>query len=322
MRARDVFMVFVSLVSMCVGALMPQWAEALAPFPRLVLMFLLFLGFLAVGTQAMWSVMRSRPGTIGRLIVTRLILLPLVCFAAFRPIAPEFALAAFLLGASPVGVMAGLFSLMVNADTALILVANIATSLLLPLSLPAMLLVVSTALDFLHLGPMNLPADLSLGGMAASLCVTILVPFVLANVIRVRLPRLTRGILANQYPCVIVCIICTNVAIFSQDGEVLRQNPALSPSSLAAATALGILMTAAALPSARRMEPRQGLAFIISYGTINNVLIMILSMQFFSATEALVAAAYLVPVYMLVFYYRHYARKTGIESRAPERTRP
>lgn len=52
---------------------------------------------------------------------------------------PEFSLGALLLGAAPVGVMAAVFSLMLGANTALILVGNILTSLLLPLSLPLLL---------------------------------------------------------------------------------------------------------------------------------------------------------------------------------------
>ncbi|MDR2727385.1 MAG: symporter [Deltaproteobacteria bacterium] len=317
MSARDVFLVLVAFAGMFIGSLLPQWAETLAPFPRLMLMCMLFLGFLAVGTEALRTVMRSRLGMVIRLTAIRLILLPVLCFIAFRFIVPEFALAAFLIGSSPVGVMAGMFSLMVHADTALILVANITTSLLLPLALPIMLFAVSTAVDFLHLGPMNLPAHLSLGGMTVSLCVTILVPFVLANLTRAKLPRLTGIILDCRYPFTIMNIGFTNVAIFSQYGELLHQNPALIPSALTAALALSILMTVAALPTARRMEPRQGLAFVICYGTINNILIMILSMEFFTITEALVAAAYLVPVYMLLLYYRHYARKVGIQDHEP-----
>ena len=313
MSGRDIFLVLVAFVSMYIGTTLPQWAETLAPFPRPLLMFMFFISFLAVGTEALRVVMRSRLRAVFQLIISRLVLLPVLCFILFRFIAPEFALAAFLLGASPVGVMAGIFSLMVHANTALILVANIITSLLLPLSLPIMLLILSTTVDLLHLAPMNLPAHLSLGGMTISLGVTILLPFALAHLIRTHLPRLTKSILDNKYPCMLVNISFTNVAIFSQYGDILHQNPALIPSSLAVAIALGIFMTAISLPLARRMEPRDGLAFIISYGTINNILIMIVGMEFFSVIEALVAAAYLVPVYVLLLYYRHYARKAGIE---------
>lgn len=312
MRIRDVMMIVVAFVCMFIGTSLPELAEPLAPLPRLLLMFMLFQGFLAVGTDALWGVMRLRPQTVLALVVIRLVLLPVLCFVIFRLCLPDFALGAFLIAASPVGVMAGVFSLMVRADTALILVANITTSLLLPLSLPFMLLVIACTLQFGGFAPLNLPDDLSLSGMAVSLCVTILVPFILANVLRRQSWRTSQWILAHQYPLSLVAIVFTNIAIFSQYGDVLHQSPRLIFVSLGVAFAVSIIMTLLALPTARRMQPQTGLAFVICYGTVNNILIMILSMEFFSVTEALTAAAYLVPVYMLLLYYRHYARRAGI----------
>ena len=63
-------------------------------------------------------------------------------------------------------------------------------------------------------------------------------------------------------------------------------------------------MTLAAIPLAHRMSRQVGMAFQISFGVINNVLVMIVCMEFFSATEAIMAAAYLAPLYVLLFYYR------------------
>jgi len=68
-------------------------------------------------------------------------------------------------------------------------------------------------------------------------------------------------------------------------------------------------MTLAALPITRHMTRQTRLAFLISFGVINNVLLMIVCMEFFSATEALMAAAYLVPLYILLFYYRLCSRE-------------
>ena len=77
----------------------------------------------------------------------------------------------------------------------------------------------------------------------------------------------------------------------------------------AGAVVVRLLMTLAALPLTRGMPRQLKLAFLISCGVINNVLLMIVCMEFFSATEALMAAAYLVPLYILLFYYRLCSRK-------------
>ena len=81
--------------------------------------------------------------------------------------------------------------------------------------------------------------------------------------------------------------------------------------ALLAACLLCLVMTLIALPLTRGMSKELKLAFLISCGVINNVLLMIVCIEFFSATEALMAAAYLVPLYILLFYYRLYSGKAA-----------
>ena len=309
MNSRDLIMVMSSLLSMAAGVFLPQMAEPLAAMPRLILIFMLYMSFLAVGMEALVREIRHMTGTVCLLIALRLLVLPLLCLALFRLIMPQFALGAFLLGAAPVGVMAAVFSLMVGANTALILVANMATSLLLPASLPAVLSATDAGLRLCGLPPLDMPAHLELGHMSLSLCVTILVPFAAAHLTRIHLDTLRNTLLRWQFPLVTVSIVVSNIAIFSHYGDLLRQSPELLLKSLAAASLLCIIMTLAAMPLARRMSRQVGMAYRISFGVINNVLIMIVCMEFFSATEAIMAAAYLAPLYVLLFYYRLCSRK-------------
>lgn len=304
MNSRDLIMVLSSLLSMAAGVFLPQAAEPLAAMPRLILIFMLYMSFLAVGMEALMREIRHMKGTLCFLVALRLAVLPLLCLAVFRLLMPQFALGAFLLGAAPVGVMAAVFSLMVGANTALILVANIATSLLLPASLPAVLSATDAALRLLGLEPLNMPAHLELGHMSLSLCVTILVPFAAAHITRIHLDGPRNLLLRWQFPLITVSIVISNIAIFSHYGDLLRQSPDLLLKSLGAASLLCLIMTLAAIPLARRMSRQVGMAFQISFGIINNVLVMIVCMEFFSATEAIMAAAYLAPLYVLLFYYR------------------
>ena len=304
MNSRDLIMVISSLLSMAAGVYLPQAAEPLAAMPRLILIFMLYMSFLAVGMEALMYEIRHMKGTLCFLVAMRLALMPLLCLAAFRLLLPQFALGAFLLGAAPVGVMAAVFSLMVGANTALVLVTNIATSLLLPLSLPAMLSATDAGLRLLGLAPLDMPAHLELGHMSLSLCVTILVPFAAAHLTRVHCDGLRNWLLRWQFPLVTLSIVVSNIAIFSHYGDLLRQSPDLLLKSLGAASLLCLIMTLAAIPLARRMSRQVGMAFQISFGVINNVLVMIVCMEFFSATEAIMAAAYLAPLYVLLFYYR------------------
>ena len=45
MRSRDLVMIVVSFLAMLAGSFLPGLAEPLAPFPRLCLIVLLYLGF-------------------------------------------------------------------------------------------------------------------------------------------------------------------------------------------------------------------------------------------------------------------------------------
>lgn len=305
MRLRDLIMVFASFASMTAGAFLPQLAGPLDGLPRLLLMFMLYLSFLTVGKEALWRELRDMPGTLCRLTLFRLVLLPLLCFAVFLMVMPEFALGAFLLGAAPVGVMAAVFSLMLRANTALILVGNIATSLLLPLSLPAMLSFTDAAVRLMGSPPLALPERFSLGGMTISLSVTILLPFAAACLTRSRLPRCGAVLLRHQFPLITSAIVISNLAIFSQYAGVLRQSPELIAQALLAACLLCVIMTVAAVPATRGMPRQIRLAFLISFGVINNILLMIVSTEFFGVAETLMAAAYLAPLYVLLFYYRY-----------------
>ena len=307
MQLRDLTMVFSSFASMAAGVFLPGLAGPLEAMPRLMLMVMLYLSFLAVGAGALWDELRAMPGIVCRLTVLRLLALPLFVFAVFRLIMPEFSLGALLLGAAPVGVMAAVFSLMLGANTALILVGNILTSLLLPLSLPLLLSCTDGVLRALGRGGLDLPENFSLGGMTISLCITILLPFAAAMGTRV-LPRLAGGILRRQFPLLTTAIVISNLGIFSNYAGVLRQSPALILHALLASCLLCVVMTVAALPATRGMPRQVRLAFLISFGVINNILLMIVSNEFFTVNEALMGAAYLVPLYILLFYYRYCSR--------------
>ena len=67
MRSRDLVMIVVSFLAMLAGSFLPGLAEPLAPFPRLCLIVLLYLGFLSVGTEALFIHTRLIPGTVSGL---------------------------------------------------------------------------------------------------------------------------------------------------------------------------------------------------------------------------------------------------------------
>ena len=95
MNSRDLIMVLSSLLSMAAGVFLPQAAEPLAAMPRLILIFMLYMSFLAVGMEALMREIRHMKGTLCFLVALRLAVLPLLCLAVFRLCMPQFALGAF-----------------------------------------------------------------------------------------------------------------------------------------------------------------------------------------------------------------------------------
>ena len=312
MRSRDLVMIVVSFLAMLAGSFLPGLADPLAPFPRLCLFVLLYLGFLSVGTEALFIHTRLIPGTVSGLVLIRLFALPLLSFVLFKLLMPQFALGALLVGAASIGVVAPIFSI---ADTALVLAGNLLSSLLLPLTLPMLLYIVDSFMTLSGFGPMNLPAHLSLSGMTLSLCVTIIVPFVGAFLPR-KAPRVTECILKHQFPVSVSTIALSTLAIFSNYSGVLPQSPSLVVKALGAACLLGAVMMVGGLFLPRSMPPQRKLAFLISYGTMNNVLMLIVSLEFFSASESIMAAMYLLPLNALLVYYRALSRSWGLEQAA------
>ena len=69
MRSRDLVMIVVSFLAMLAGSFLPGLAEPLAPFPRLCLIVLPYLGFLSVGTEALFTHTRLIPGTVSGLVL-------------------------------------------------------------------------------------------------------------------------------------------------------------------------------------------------------------------------------------------------------------
>ena len=304
MSPRDLVMIIVSLVAMVAGAFLPQLAEPLSFMPRTSLMLILFLGFLSVGTEALITQARLVPWRIVWLTLARLFVLPAVAFVVFQLVMPEFALGALLVAGSCIGVVAPVFCIMVQADTALILVGCLTTSLLLPASLPLLLWGMGIGASCVGLPALAMPANFSLWGMTGSLCVTIFVPFLLAFCIRQRFPKLTVTILKNQFPVATLAIFLSTLAIFSQYSGVLHQSPALVVQAVAGACLLGGVMMVAGFAIPRRFPGPTRLACVVGFGTMNNVLMLIISMEFFTVHEALLAAMYLVPLNLLLFVYR------------------
>lgn len=300
MRGKDWVFLAATFGSMALGMLVPGLAEPLIAVPRVTMMGMLFLCFLSVELLGAWQGVRAAPFAVVTLAALKLLALPMLCWGVFRVIMPEYAFGALLLGGASLGVVAPFFGLLLKADVVLLLVNVVLTSLLLPLTLPLV--------AGLSGGP---GFALPFWDMAGTLCMIVFIPFAAGQAVRRAAGSLSGLLLRHRDTLALALISLGNIAIFSRYSLALRQNPEAIPPALLAACLLGALLFALGLCCSWSMALERQLAFMIGFTIMNNILILILSAEFFSLAEVLMAAFYTVPFYALFIPFQALRRLRG-----------
>ncbi len=296
MRLRDVILIIVAFAGIVAGIQLPQWGKPLEWFPRVSLMIILYLSFLGLQTDALFTSAASLRPRLTVLVAGKLLLVPLVTFFILSAIMPKFALGGLLLAAAPAGVTSTVFAAMVGADFTLAVTGVVLTSLLSPFTLPVL---VSFALYWLGQTP-NAMARFSPLDMSVNMATLILVPFLLAKITVAISPRFASILEQTRFWVCTLTIGVANLAVFAKYSPPLRQNPELLLPALGAALfAGGFFIVCAALLSWRWPLPQQGTLWLC-FGATNSILAMILGMEFFGMKEALPGALFAIPAVLMV----------------------
>lgn len=307
MRKQDAIFVFLSIGSMVLGVFLPFVADGMRWVPRVTMLSLLFVSFLSIDGRDVWLNLRQFPGAVLLLVVFKLLVMPVACWGVFSVVMPEFALGAALLGGSSVAVTAPFYAFLVQADFVLVLVGLVATSLLLPFVLPWVLAFLGSFGQGRAFGGI----DLAVWPMVINLAVMTVIPFIAAQVLRKRGPRITEGLLRHRLALFTGMTCLGNIAIFSQYSPIILQSPRYLLSALGCAFLAFAIFFAVSTLVTLWMPPVKQLAFVISCVAMNNVLMLILSVEFFSVTEALFTAMYTGPFLLSVVFYRLLGRLRG-----------
>lgn len=282
------------------GVVFPGLAEPLAWVPKGGMLLFLFLCFIAIDPRETWNGLRSAPGVILYLAVVKLLLLPVLLWGALLLPLPEYALVGVLLGGAPVGVIVPVLAIILGVDFTLALVGVAVTTLLLPLTLPPLAQLASVY--GADIGGVAL--DLPFGEMTLSLAVTIFIPLVAAQLLRRQAPALVAriGTWRSRISTVAVCL--TGLAVFSRYSDLLLRDLSLLLTSVGVAVGLAFAIFGLGFFLTRRFPPAKRVAFIMSCTGMNNVLMLILSAEFFGVREALVCAFYQLPFFGFLVLYR------------------
>ncbi|SBV92564.1 conserved membrane hypothetical protein [uncultured delta proteobacterium] len=292
---------------MLLGVFVPFLAEPLAWFPRASMIAMLFMSFLAVdGREALQNLIHY-PLAVFLLVLLKLFIMPVVCWGLFHLILPEYALGAALVGGAATAVVAPFFAFMVQADFILVMVGLVTTSLLVPFAMP----LVFTFIGVLAGVQGGIQVDLPGKAMMLNLSVMMLAPFVSAQIIRRVQPALTGIILRRRQGLFFFGSSLTTMVIFAQYSSVILNTPHHVLMAFVCAGLAGAAVFAVATAATFWLPPPKQLAFVISCVAINNIVVLIIAVDFFSAPEALTTAIYAAPLFLSLPFYRLLGRLRG-----------
>jgi len=294
MRARDIALIVVAMAGLAGGVFLPAWAGWFSPVTIYMMMTILYLAFLRIDFTALARMRGADLAELAWWSLIKLILLPVGLWALVAWLAPGWALPVLLLSGVSAGVTAPFFSQLLGGNPARTLQLTVITSVLVPFTLPALVKLLAGA-------EMNIPFI----HMARMLALVIFVPLALAWLTRRLLPGLLAPLERIQFPLILGLFFCINLGVFAPYAAFFFTQAG----QVAAAIGLACALAAAYFLTAWVMGPlSHGRADILSCGAvlvfINNVLVVVFAAKFFGPRSPLLAALYLLPIYLMVLPFR------------------
>lgn len=300
---RDGLLLIATLASILTGIIWPEYGKPFQPYPIYSMMALLFFSFLPIRLGAILSSVRSSALYLCYCAFIKLILLPLLIFASFRYMFPKYAVAALLLSGVSTGVASPFFAGLLEANISLVFGMVVVSSILVPFTLPA--------LAYIFVGKYM---EISLLGMSGLLGLVIFCPLILAEILKRFAPGFSAKLSKGQYSISLVSFVVTNLGVFSRYAAFLREEPSTVLISLGVSVILAVVYFVAGMLFSWGRPLPDHLSSIIAFGIMNNVLVLVLSSQFFSPIEATVAAMYTIPFFALIVplrLYQNWGRRQG-----------
>lgn len=295
-ETRDWLMLAVFFGAMLASMVWPQVGAPFSPYPMIFMMVLLFLSFLSIPMESILQTARACGARLCGWLILKLVVLPVGFFYLTGAVYPEYALSALLLGGISSGVTSPFFSTLLRANTALAIMMVTVSSILVPLTLP--LLVRTLA---------GRELTLSFPAMAELLAQVIIAPLIAAELLRFFSIGTAERISRSHYPLSLVLCVVIVLGVASRYSGFFYHTPWVIGEAVLVSLVLALAsFGAGALASLGQPLPDR-LAIIVSFGLINNILVVVFSSEFFGPLEPLVAMVYCVPFFCSIVFLRAYA---------------
>lgn len=295
MRLRDLILVLATLGGMLLGGFIPATAERFKDWTPYLLMGLLFLSFLRLDLSAL---VHPQTGSWLEVLIwslVKLALLPIAVWAILHWLWPEWALAALVLSAVSTGVSCPFYATLLHANLVRVVLVVVTTSLALPLTMPALIRLLTGAETEVPFWP-----------MFRALAMLIFLPAAAMALCRRWVPALVETLGRFGYPLSLALMFVISAIVFAPIGQHFQADPGNFLEALALATVLCAVYLAVGLWLPRllpeRLTPLTGMVGLVY---INNVLGVVFAARFLDFHSVLLCGCYLFPIYVALLPLRY-----------------
>lgn len=297
-RVNDLLLLVVVLSSMAAGIIFPHFGSLFQSLPIYCLMVLFALSYLSIELDVVWGTLKEHSKTILTFTILKSLILPVIVFYIFKIFAPTYALSSLLLIGVSTGVVAPFISNLIKGNSPLVLVVVVITSALVPITLPALIHVVTAKY-----------AEISLIAMVRMLMLVIFVPILVVEGLRRLTPGLLKRLMKRQFPLSLLLFAIINLGIFCRYSPLFKKDPIIIIMACAVAVVLSMICCTVGILFFWKSSVENQLAGAVMLGNMNNVLVIVFSSEFFGPIEPIVAAMYIIPFFGLVIPLRYYSHR-------------
>jgi BASS family bile acid:Na+ symporter len=253
------------------------------------MMSLLFFSFLKIDFLQVFQEVRRKAFILFILCLFKLCVIPVGLFFLTQAIWPEYAVPVLLLSGISTGVVAPFISGLLEASTLLVLMMVVVSSLLAPLSLPALVsLLIGQTIEISFLIMMKILAMVVFLPAGASILLRSLYPPFIDKLERV------------QFPVSLFMFACINLGVFAKYSSFFIETPGKVAEIIFVAFVLSAIYHVVGFLVTWDRKREDRLAGVISFAYMNNVLMVAFSSQFFGPLAPALAALYMLPFFIMI----------------------
>ncbi len=298
MGKKDYILIAVLYGSLLAGIFFPGPSAIVSGTIKYLMMTMLFLAFIKISPADVGRALMSNWAGMIWGTLLRLVFAPAVAYWITLALYPPLALPILLLAGVSTGVSSPFFTSLCRGNISYCLVMAVVTSLILPISLPAMVKVLAHA-----------TLDYDLTAMALFLAMIIFVPLGAAFVFRALAPGLIEPMNRMSYPISLVVVAGINFGALGRYVPYLKTNPEQILYCAVFSIGLALVLAILGWSSSRTRNWADRVAASGSQVWVNNILIIALAVYINEPLAATLSVFYLVPLYGFVIFFSMLANR-------------